>query len=84
MKGCIMEFVGTFAMCFVGGMTSTAPKNGLIRVGLTHGLVLGGMIYGGAHLREAHYNPAVESWFLMFVICGSAVDGRAPKGVVNA
>jgi len=141
-----MELVGTFALCYVGGMTGTSAGNGLLQVGLAHGLVLGIMVYAGAHVSGGHFNPAVSlalltirkcpvldaclymvfqfvggilagllvniyleengkrncgcpsvnpqvsairaitvefvaTWFLMFVICGSAVDGKAPKGI---
>jgi len=57
-KGCIMELVGTFALCYVGGL-SIAGSTGLTGPALAHGLVLGIMIYGGAHLSGAHFNPAV-------------------------
>merc|ERR1712151_28218 len=52
----IMEMVGTFALCYVGGLASGT----LVNVALAHGLVLGIMIYAGAAVSGANYNPAVS------------------------
>jgi len=54
----MMEFTGTFALCYIGGL---AVNNGgtLANVALAHGFVLGFMIYAGGHVSGANYNPAV-------------------------
>lgn len=61
-RGIIMEFIGTFALCFVGGLAViSAPKeSGIELIGLAHGFVLAFMIYAGANVSGAHYNPAVS------------------------
>ena len=61
LKGCVMELVGTFALCFVGGLVVQAKADGSIEaVALAHGFVLAFMIYAGANVSGAHYNPAVS------------------------
>lgn len=57
-KNCIMEMVGTFALCYVGGLSIFGSLT-LSVPALTHGLVLGIMIYAGAHISGGHFNPAV-------------------------
>merc|ERR1711988_466349 len=54
-KNWIMEFIGTFALCYVGGMSTGLVVN----VALAHGFALGFLIYAGGHVSGAHYNPAV-------------------------
>src|ERR1700686_2395896 len=57
------EFIGTFALVFVGSgaiMTARMSQSqaGLIEVALAHGLILGAML--GALMRiSGHFNPAV-------------------------
>ena len=64
-KGWVMEFVGTFALCFVGGLVvQSAPAGEILPVALAQGFVLGFMIYAGAAVSGAHYNPAVS-----FTLC---------------
>jgi MIP family channel proteins len=62
------EFLGTFALVFVGSgaiMTASAPNvgGGLLEVALAHGLVLA--IFVSAFMPiAAHFNPAVTIGFL--------------------
>merc|ERR1711972_314241 len=58
--------VGTFALCYVGGLASGT----LVNVALAHGFVLGFMIYAGANVSGANYNPAVS--------LGLAITGNLP------
>ncbi len=68
----VAEFLGTFALVFVGagavivdGHTGTshglaeAGKLGLLGIAIAHGLALAGMIYGIGSLSGAHFNPAI-------------------------
>lgn len=58
-----MEFFGTFALCYVGGMSVAMVDNQISNmncVALTHGGILTLMIYLGADVSGAHYNPAVS------------------------
>jgi MIP family channel proteins len=56
------EFVGTFALVFVGG-AAIAASGGLIAVALAHGIILAVMV--SALMRiSGHFNPAVTIGFL--------------------
>lgn len=55
LKANLMELLGTFALCYVGG-TSTG---GMLNAALAHGFALGLFVYAGANISGAHYNPAV-------------------------
>jgi len=60
------EFLGTFALVFVGGgsiMIAYTDNGGVLEVALAHGLVLA--VFASAFLRiAAHFNPAVTIGFL--------------------
>merc|ERR1712086_265014 len=58
-----MEILGTFALCYVGGMAVVMADNGEIGtngVVLAHGGILALFVYIGADISGAHYNPAVS------------------------
>jgi MIP family channel proteins len=58
----VAEFVGTFALVFVGG-ASIAAGGGLVAVALAHGIILAVMV--SALMRiSGHFNPAVTVGFL--------------------
>jgi MIP family channel proteins len=65
----ISEFIGIFALVFIGGATimstgNASPGVGLVAVALAHGLALGTMI--SALMRiSGHFNPAVTLGFLV-------------------
>ena len=54
----IVELIGTFFLVLVIGLTAIAPGAGPLGP-LAIGLVLMVMVYAGAHISGAHYNPAV-------------------------
>ena len=69
-KNYIAEFLGTFALVFIGagsvlvnGITNGAVS--LVGIGLAHGLVLMTAIYSLAHISGAHFNPAVTIAMLL-------------------
>lgn len=66
LKGCIMELIGTFALCYVGGMSG---GGNLIGAAIGHGFVLGFMVYAGANISGSHYNPAVTLPLMIFGFC---------------
>jgi len=74
-KGRVMEFIGTFALCFVGGLANQSQYDSDIEpVALAHGFVLAFMIYAGANVSGAHYNPAVSVALICIRKC-NVVDG---------
>ena len=64
----IAEFIGTFALVFVGGASIMLAKDssspaGLLEIALSHGLILAVMV--SAFMRiSGHFNPAVTLGFL--------------------
>lgn len=57
-KALIVEFVGTFFLVLVIGLTVIGPGAGPFAP-LAIGSVLMVMVYAGGHISGAHYNPAV-------------------------
>lgn len=65
----VAEFVGTFALVFVGaGAVLAAGPDlgaGTLEVALAQGLVIGVMVSALAHISGGHFNPAVTLAFLI-------------------
>jgi len=57
-KALIVEFIGTFFLVLVVGLTVIEPGAGPLAP-LAIGSVLMVMVYAGGHISGAHYNPAV-------------------------
>jgi len=60
----IAEFVGTFALVFVG-VGSVMSGAGLLGVALAHGLVIAVMASAVGHISGGHFNPAVTLAFVV-------------------
>jgi aquaporin TIP len=64
-----VEFVGTFALIFIGAGTimSVGPQadTGTLEVALAHGLVIAVMVSAFAHISGGHFNPAITFGFLL-------------------
>lgn len=59
----VMEALGVFALCFVGGWSvewSIEGKANVTAVALAHGFVLGLFVYLAASISGGHLNPAVS------------------------
>lgn len=53
------EFIGTFALIFVGAGVAAIGLGGLVGVALAHGLVIVSFAYAYGHVSGTHVNPAV-------------------------
>lgn len=65
----IAEFLGTFALCFVGILaihhSGTTGGGGLLAVALAHGLILGCVVAAAMPTSGGHLNPAVTIGFFI-------------------
>ena len=62
-RSLIMEALGTFALCYVGGWSVEWALNNQVSVtgvALAHAFVLGLFVYLGASISGGHFNPAVS------------------------
>jgi MIP family channel proteins len=69
-KNFIAEFIGTFALVFVGGgaimmVQHTGNSAGLLQVALAHGLILALMVSAFMNVSGGQFNPAVTLAFLV-------------------
>jgi aquaporin Z len=55
----IAEFVGTFALIFIGAGAGALGIGGLVGVAFAHGLVIVAFAYAYGHVSGTHINPAV-------------------------
>ncbi len=66
----IAEFVGTFALVFIGGgaimmVQQTADVSGLLQIALAHGLILALMVSATMNVSGGHLNPSVTIGLLV-------------------
>ncbi|HKI02853.1 MAG TPA: aquaporin [Thermoanaerobaculia bacterium] len=55
----LAEFIGTFALIFIGAGAGALGIGGLVGVALAHGFVVIGFAYSYGHISGTHINPAV-------------------------
>jgi aquaporin Z len=60
MKKYVVEFIGTFFLVFVIGMSVRAPGTAGVIPPLAIGGILMVMIFAGGHVSGGHFNPAVS------------------------
>jgi aquaporin Z len=58
-KALVAEFIGTFALIFIGAGAGAIGVGGLVGVALAHGLVVMAMAAAYGDISGAHINPAV-------------------------
>jgi len=93
----LAEFIGTFALIFIGAGAGALGIGGLVGVAFAHGLVIVGFAYAYGHISGTHINPAVTLgvWaagkidagrafsYIVFQIAGGIVGGLALRWVLG-
>jgi len=93
----LAEFIGTFALIFIGAGAGALGLGGLVGVAFAHGLVIVGFAYAYGHISGTHINPAVTLgvWaagkidtaralsYIVFQIVGGIVGALALRWVLG-
>ena len=55
----LAEFIGTFALVFIGTSAGIVTKGDVVGIAIAYGLTLAVFVYAYGHISGAHLNPAV-------------------------
>src|SRR2546423_4633482 len=66
LRPCLAEFIGTFALVFVGIGAIKTAGNDIVAVALAHGLTIAAFVSATMHISGGQFNPAVT----FGLVCG--------------